>query len=146
VVASSTVKADKPGAGQANVLERLFRMRESGTTAGTEVLAGLTTFLVMSYIIFVNPLIQSFAGVQGLEGQGLPFAATMAATCLTAGVLTIAIGLYANYPFALAAGMGLNAVVAFQLVAGMKLSWPEAMGVIFIEGLVITILVLTRFR
>ncbi len=102
--------------------------------------------MVMAYIIFVNPTILGYVGVPGLEGKGLPFAATLTVTCLTAGVLSIAMGLYTNYPFALASGMGLNAVVAFELVAGRGLSWPEAMAVIFYEGLLITILVLTRFR
>jgi AGZA family xanthine/uracil permease-like MFS transporter len=112
----------------------------------TEVRAGATTFMVMAYIIFVNPLILGFAGVPGLEGQGLPFAATLTVTCLSAGLLTIAMGLASNYPLALAPGMGLNAVVAFELVAGRGLTWPQAMTVVFLEGLVITVLVLTRFR
>ena len=107
---------------------------------------GLTTFMVMAYIIFVNPAILGFAGSPGLQGQGPGFAATQAATCLVAGVMTMAMGLLANYPLALASGMGLNAAVAFQLVAGMKLPWPAAMGVIVLEGVVITILVLTGFR
>jgi AGZA family xanthine/uracil permease-like MFS transporter len=113
---------------------------------GREARAGLTTFMVMAYIIFVNPAILSFSGVPGLEGKGAPFAATQAATCLVAGLLTMAMGLWTNYPLALASGMGLNAVVAFQLMAGMKLSWQGAMGVVFLEGLVITVLVLTGFR
>ena len=102
--------------------------------------------MVMAYIIFVNPAILSFAGIPPLQGQGPSFAATQAATCLVAGVLTIAMGLVTNYPLALASGMGLNAVVAFQLVAGMKLPWTAAMGVVLLEGLVITVLVLTGFR
>jgi len=113
---------------------------------GTEVRAGATTFMVMAYIIFVNPLILGYAGVPGLEGQGLPFAATLTVTCLTAGLLSIAMGLVTRYPFALAPGMGLNAVVAFELVAGRGLTWPQAMTVVFLEGLAITVLVLTRFR
>lgn len=108
--------------------------------------AGATTFMVMAYIIFVNPLILGFAGVPGLEGRGLPFAPTLTVTCLTAGVLSIAMGLVSRYPFALAPGMGLNAVVAFDLVAGRGLSWPQAMTVVFLEGVLITVLVLTRFR
>ena len=116
------------------------------TTAATEVRAGITTFMVMAYIIFVNPIILGYVGVPGLEGKGLPFAATLTVTCLTAGVLSIAMGLASNYPFALAPGMGLNAVVAFELVAGRGLSWPQAMTVVFLEGIVITVLVLTRFR
>ena len=128
------------------MLDDYFGLSQRGTTAGQEARAGLTTFMVMAYIIFVNPAILSFSGVPGLEGKGAPFAATQAATCLVAGLLTIAMGLWTNYPLALASGMGLNAVVAFQLMAGMKLSWQGAMGVIFLEGLVITALVLTGFR
>jgi AGZA family xanthine/uracil permease-like MFS transporter len=112
----------------------------------TEVRAGLTTFMVMAYIIFVNPIILGFVGIPGLEGKGLPFAATLTATCLTAGLLSIAMGLTSNYPFALAPGMGLNAFVAFELVAGKGLTWPQAMAVVVLEGVVILLLVLTRFR
>ncbi|MCC7105820.1 MAG: NCS2 family permease, partial [Chloroflexi bacterium] len=124
----------------------LFQVRERGSTVGAEVRAGITTFMVMAYIIFVNPLVLTFAGIPGLEGKGPPFAATVAATCLAAGLMTIVMGLWTNYPLALAPGMGINAVVAFQLVAGMGLTWQAAMGVIFLEGLIITILVLTGFR
>jgi adenine/guanine/hypoxanthine permease len=112
----------------------------------TEIRAGATTFMVMAYIIFVNPLVLGYVGVPGLEGQGLPFVPTLTVTCLTAGLLSIAMGLFSRYPFALAPGMGLNAVVAFDLVAGRGLTWPQAMTVVFLEGLVITGLVLTRFR
>ena len=128
------------------MLEQWFKLRENRTTVGTEVVAGLTTFMVMAYIIFVNPAILSFAGIKDLAGQGPPFAPTLAATCLVAGVMTAAMGLVANYPFAIASGMGLNAVVAFQLIASLRLPWPAAMGVIFLEGVAITILVLTGFR
>jgi AGZA family xanthine/uracil permease-like MFS transporter len=110
------------------------------------VRGGLTTFMVMAYIIFVNPAILSFAGVPALHGQGPPFAATQAATCLVAGAFTIAMGVVANYPLAVAPGMGLNAAVAFQLIAGLKLPWPAAMGVVFLEGAAITALVLTGVR
>ena len=128
------------------MLEQMFALRARGATVGTEVLAGATTFMVMAYIIFVNPAILSFTGVPGLMGQGPGFAPTLAATCLVAGVMTALMGLVTNYPLAMASGMGLNAVVAFQLVAGLKLPWPAAMGVITLEGLVITVLVLTGFR
>jgi adenine/guanine/hypoxanthine permease len=128
------------------ILERWFRLRERATDVGTEVRAGLTTFMVMAYIIFVNPIVLGYVGVPGLEGKGLPFAATLTATCLTAGVLSIAMGWWTNYPFALAPGMGLNAVVAFELVAGRGLTWPQAMTIVFLEGVVIALLVLTRFR
>jgi AGZA family xanthine/uracil permease-like MFS transporter len=116
------------------------------TSLGTEVRAGLATFMVMAYIIFVNPIVLGYVGVPGLEGKGLPFSATLTVTCLTAGVMSILMGFTTNYPFALAPGMGLNAVVAFELVAGRGLTWPQAMTVVFLEGVVITILVLTKFR
>ncbi len=128
------------------MLERYFELRARGASLGGEVLAGLTTFMVMAYIIFVNPAILSFASVPALRGQGPPFAPTLAATCLVAAVMTAAMGLATNYPLAIASGMGLNAVVAFQLVAGLRLPWPAAMGVILLEGLAITALVLTGFR
>ncbi|HEV8676110.1 MAG TPA: NCS2 family permease [Methylomirabilota bacterium] len=128
------------------MLEAYFKLREHGTTVGVEVLAGLTTFMVMAYIIFVNPAILSFAGVPALQGQGPPFAATLAATCLVAALMTAAMGLVTNYPLAIASGMGLNAAVAFQLIAGHKLPWPAAMGVIFLEGVAITLLVLVGVR
>jgi AGZA family xanthine/uracil permease-like MFS transporter len=128
------------------VLDRAFGLGERGATVGGEIRGGLTTFMVMAYIIFVNPAILSFAGIPPLQGQGPPFAAVQGATCLVAGVMTIAMGLVANYPLALAAGMGLNAAVAFQLIAGLKLPWPAAMGVVFLEGIVLTVLVLTGFR
>ena len=128
------------------MLERWFEIGRRGATVGGEVRGGLTTFMVMAYIIFVNPAILSFAGIPPLQGQGPSFPATQAATCLVAGAATIAMGLAANYPLAVASGMGLNAVVAFQLIAGMKLPWTAAMGVVVLEGLVITVLVLTGFR
>src|SRR5687768_8326001 len=100
--------------------------------------------MVMSYIIVLNAVILT-SGAQ-IAGQELPFAAVVTATCLVAGVMTLAMGLYANFPLAIAPGMGLNSVVAFQLIAGQGLPWQAAMGVIFLEGVLITILVLTGFR
>src|SRR5262247_3908879 len=128
------------------LVSRYFGFKERSTNLATEVRAGCTTFMVMAYIIFVNPIVLGFTGVPGLDGKGLPFAPTLTVTCLAAGLLSIAMGLASNYPFALAAGMGLNAVVAFDLVAGRGLTWPQAMTVVFLEGAAITVLVLTRFR
>lgn len=128
------------------LLERLFHLRARGTTVTIEVRAGVTTFMVMAYIIFVNPAILSFAGIADLESQGLSFPAVSAATALLAGLLTIAMGLFSNYPLAMAAGLGLNAVAAFQLRAQLGLSWEAVMGVFFWEGLFILILVLTGLR
>jgi len=129
-----------------SALAGFFDFTGRGTTLGAEIRAGLTTFMVMAYIIFVNPIVLGYVGVPGLDGKGLPFAATLTVTCLTAGVLSILMGLTTNYPLALAPGMGLNAVVAFELVLGRGLSWPQAMTVVFLEGVVIALLVLTKFR
>ena len=124
-------------------LDSFFKLTERGTSVGTEVRAGLTTFMVMAYIIFVNPNILSTGP---LDGVGPPFLPTVVATALAAGILTIAMGLVANYPFALAAGLGLNAVVAFELILGRGFTWQEAMAVIIWEGLIILVLVLTGLR
>jgi adenine/guanine/hypoxanthine permease len=121
-------------------LDRYFKISERGSTVRTEVIAGVATWLTMAYILFVNPQIL------GLGGHGLDFGQVLTVTALVAGVATIAMGLYANYPFAIAAGLGLNAFVAFTLVAADKLSFPDAMGVIVAEGILITIFVLTGVR
>jgi AGZA family xanthine/uracil permease-like MFS transporter len=121
-------------------LDRFFSISARGSTPRIEVLAGVTTWLTMAYILFVNP------AILGLGGNGLPFPQVLTVTALTAGVLTILMGVVANYPFALAAGLGLNAFVAFTLVGGQNLTFPEAMGVIVAEGILITILVLTKVR
>ena len=104
----------------------------------TEVIAGMTTFITMAYIIFVNPAI--------LSSTGVSFESIALATCIGAGLMTIFMGIYAKYPFALAPGMGLNAVVAFTLCKQMGLSYSVAMGIIVIEGLIVTIFVLTKIR
>ena len=106
----------------------------------------MTTFIVMSYIIFVNPAILSFAGVEGLEEIGLPFDGVLASTCLVAGVMSIVMGLVTNRAYAIAPGLGLNAVVAFTLVATEGLGFPEAMGIVVMEGALVTALVLLGMR
>jgi len=128
------------------MLKKYFCFQERQTNLETELLAGITTFMTMAYIIFVNPQILNFFGDPSLQSLALPVSATMTVTCLTAGILCIAMGLFTNYPIAMAAGMGLNAVVAYQLVLGSKLSFASAMGIIVMEGIIITILVLTGFR
>jgi adenine/guanine/hypoxanthine permease len=115
-----------------------FKFSERGTTFGTEVRAGITTFMVMVYIVALNGII--IAAPLGLDPV-----AVAAGTALVAGVMTIAMGLFTNYPFALAAGLGLNAVVAFSLPA-LGMTPAQAMGVVVIEGVVITILVLAGLR
>lgn len=122
-------------------LDRYFHISERGSTVRTEVMAGITTWLTMAYILFVNPQILALP-----DGTGLPFPAALTATALCAGAMTILMGVVGKYPFALAAGLGLNAFVAFSLVLGNGLTFPQAMGVIVAEGALITILVLTNVR
>ena len=119
-------------------LDSYFKLTERGTTVGREVRAGLATFMVMAYIIFVNANI--------LSATGLDPAAVAAGTALLAGLLSIAMGLVSNYPVALAAGLGINGAVAFGLVLGQGLSPAGAMGVIVLEGLVVLALVLVGLR
>ncbi len=127
-------------------LDSFFKLTERGTTVGTEMKAGLATFMVMSYILFLNPIILSnmFAGDEAAAGAFIPAAA--AATALVAGLLSILMGLVANYPIALAAGLGINGAVAFGLVLGQGLTPAGAMGVIVLEGLVVLLLVLVGLR
>ena len=122
---------------------RYFQIAARGTSVRTEVIAGITTFMTMAYILFVNP---SILGDQALGAAGLPFGPVLTVTALVAGVMTIAMGVVSNYPFAIAPGLGLNAFVAFSLVLGNGLTFPQAMGVIVTEGLLITLLVVTGFR
>src|SRR3990170_3390295 len=129
-----------------NILERFFHLQRLNTNFKVELLAGITTFLTMSYIIFVNPLFLSFFGDPNLKNLALPFSASMTATCLASALMCIFMGLWTNYPFALAPGMGLNAVVSYQMVLSLGLSWPQAMGVIVLEGIAITILVISGLR
>ena len=131
---------------ETGLLERRFKFAANGTTIGRDTMAGVTTFIVMSYIIFVNPQILSFAGIEGLSEIGLPFNQVLAVTCLVAGVMTIIMGVYTNRAYAIAPGLGLNAIVAFTLVAGAGLSFPQAMGLVVVEGIAVTILVLTGVR
>jgi len=122
-----------------------FKFGERGTTVGREVKAGVATFMVMVYIVAVNPGILSAALPPGSDVPGFLVAAA-AATALIAGIMTIAMGLIANYPLALAAGLGINGVVAFGLALGAGLGLAGAMGVIVWEGIVVTILVVVGLR
>ena len=113
-------------------LDRTFQLNANGTTVRTEVLAGFTTFLTMAYIVLVNPSI--------LGAAGMPVAGVAAATCLAAGVGCLLMGLIANYPIALAPGMGLNAYFAFTVVKGMGIPWETALGLVFISGVLFLVL------
>jgi adenine/guanine/hypoxanthine permease len=140
----------KPSATGGTSLDRFFHITERGSTVRTEIIAGLATWLTMAYIIFLNPAI--LGQVPDRAGEFVSGGATFnvvpiaTATALVAGILCLLMGGYANYPFAMAAGLGLNGFVTFTLVATFGLSWDQAMGVIVWEGICITILVLTRFR
>ena len=120
------------------MLERLFRLRENKTTARTEVVAGLTTFMTMAYILAVNPFFLSCAG--------MPKGGVLVATALAAFVGTMLMAAFANYPFVLAAGMGLNAYFAFTVCGDMGYSWPFALLAVFVEGLVFLALSVTPVR
>ncbi len=127
-------------------MESFFKFKERGTNLRTEVLAGVVTFMTMAYIIFVNPglLSAAFGATPAAQAAWIPALAT--ATTLGAAAMCIAMGVFANRPFALASGMGLNAVVAFSIIIGLKVPWQVGMSVIFVEGIVILILVLTGLR
>jgi AGZA family xanthine/uracil permease-like MFS transporter len=119
-------------------LERRFAIAERGSTVRVELLGGVSTFLTMCYILFVNPAILSAAGV--------PFQGVAVATALAACVTTAAMALFTNYPFALATGLGLNAVVAFDIILGRKVAWPVGMSCIVLEGLIALICVILGLR
>lgn len=119
-------------------MEAFFKIKERGSTVQTEVIGGLTTFLAMAYIVAVNPAI--------LMDAGVPFNAALTSTCIGAAVATIAMGLIANRPIALASGMGINAVVSYGMCASLGIDWRIAMAVVFLEGVVILGLVLGGFR
>ncbi len=120
------------------MLERFFQLREHGTTVRTEILAGVTTFLTMSYIIFVNPEI--------LSSTGMDKSAIFVATCLAAALGTLIMAFLANWPIGMAPGMGLNAFFAFTVVAALGYSWQQALGAVFISGVIFLILTLTGIR
>jgi AGZA family xanthine/uracil permease-like MFS transporter len=126
-------------------MDKFFKFQERGTNLRTEVLAGVVTFMTMAYIIFVNPGLLSAAFGAGAAGAAwIPALAT--ATTVGAGIMCLSMGFFANRPFALASGMGLNAVVAFSIIIGLKVPWQVGMSVIFVEGVVITLIVLTGLR
>lgn len=120
------------------MLERLFKLRENGTTVRTEIIAGLTTFLSMSYIIFVQPAV--------LSAAGMDFGSVMMATCISSAVACLVMAFFANYPVALAPGMGENFYFVFTVVLGMGIAWQSALGAVFISGVIFIILTFLHVR
>jgi AGZA family xanthine/uracil permease-like MFS transporter len=120
------------------MLERLFHVRELGSTPAREALGGFTTFLTMSYIVVVNPIF--------LTAAGMPLEGAIAATCVSAGLATLLMAFLANYPIALAPGMGLNAFFAYNLCLGAKVPWPTALGIVFWSGALFVLLTVSGLR
>src|SRR5439155_7176206 len=117
---------------------RYFGLTQNGTNIRTEFIAGVTTFLTMAYIVFVNPTI--------LANAGMDKGAVFVATCIAAAVSTLIMAFYANYPIALAPGMGLNAFFAFSLVLTYKYTWQQALAFVFISGVLALIISVTPLR
>ena len=120
------------------LLERVFHLRENETTVRRELLAGLTTFMTMAYVVVVNPRI--------LAEGGMPVEGVLFATCISAALATLVMGLWANYPIALAPGMSLNAYFTYSIVIGRGVPWQTALGVVFLSGLLFLLLTLTNVR
>ena len=121
-----------------HALDRYFGLTESGTSVRTELIAGVTTFLTMVYIVFVN--------LQILGNAGMDKGAVFAATCIAAAVSTLVMALYANYPIALAPGMGLNAFFAFTVVISYKYTWQQALAAVFCSGVLFLLISVFRLR
>jgi adenine/guanine/hypoxanthine permease len=120
------------------LLERLFKLSENNTTVRRELIAGLTTFMTMAYIIVVNPRM--------LADTGMPIEGVLFATCISAAAATLVMGLWANYPIALAPGMSLNAYFTYSIVIGRGVPWQTALGVVFLSGILFFVLTLTKVR
>jgi adenine/guanine/hypoxanthine permease len=120
------------------LLERIFHLSEHKTTVRTELLGGLTTFMAMAYIVIVNPRI--------LGEAGMPVEGVLFATCVSAALATLVMGVWANYPIALAPGMSLNAYFTYSIVIGRGVPWQTALGVVFLSGSLFLILTLTNIR
>ncbi|MCL2463759.1 MAG: NCS2 family permease [Micrococcales bacterium] len=143
-MSSTTTAPQRSSGGSTNAFDRFFHITERGSSIGTEIRGGFVTFFTMAYIIVLNPII-----LGGKDGGGnvLAAPATIAATtALVAGVMSIVMGVGANYPLALATGLGINSVVAFSIAPMAGWSWQDAMGIVVMEGILMLILVLTGFR
>src|SRR5215510_9910701 len=130
--------AVNPPSREQHLLERYFKLSENHTTIRREMLGGLTTFVTMAYIVVVNPQILAQAG---MPSEGVVFA-----TCISSAVASLVMGLYANYPIAMAPGMSLNAYFTYSVCIGMGIPWRTALGVVFLSGMLFVLLTLTRIR
>lgn len=124
-------------------MDKFFKLKESGTTVSTEVMAGITTFFAMAYIIFVNPAMLSLAGT---AENPMPTGAVFLATIIASAIGTLIMGLVANVPYALAPGMGLNAFFTFTVCAGLGFTWQQALAMVFICGLINVLITVTKIR
>src|SRR5690349_7870837 len=120
------------------MIDRYFGVTTAGSTIRTEIIAGATTYLAMAYIVFVNPVI--------LADAGMDKGAVFVATCLAAALATLLMALLANYPLALAPGMGINAYFTYSVVKGLHYSWEVALGAVFLSGFLFLIISVTRIR
>jgi AGZA family xanthine/uracil permease-like MFS transporter len=123
---------------ETGLIERVFHLAENQTTISRELLGGLTTFMAMAYVVVVNPRI--------LGEAGMPVEGVLFATCLSAAIATLVMGIWANYPIALAPGMSLNAYFTYSIVLGRGVPWQTALGVVFLSGLLFLVLTLTNIR
>src|SRR5580698_9118726 len=123
---------------QNSLIERVFHVAENNSTISRELLGGLTTFMAMAYVVVVNPRI--------LGEAGMPVEGVLFATCLSAAVATLVMGIWANYPIAVAPGMSLNAYFTYSIVIGRGVPWQTALGVVFLSGLLFLLLTLTNVR
>src|SRR5262245_22461512 len=141
---ADTAVAEKPAPPKesSSWFDRFFEISARGSTVGREIRGGLATFFTMAYIVVLNPLI--LAAGADKAGTHLSIPQVAAATALVAGVMTILMGVVGRFPLALAAGLGVNAIVAYEIAP--RMTWADAMGLVVIEGLVITVLVLTGLR
>lgn len=148
---TSTLPASPGGTSSSSALDRFFTITERGSTVGRELRGGLVTFFTMAYIVVLNPLIigtqaDSTGGFLGGGDIGRAKLLVAAGTALVAGVMTILMGIVANFPLALATGLGLNAFVAYGIAKLPQMTWADAMGLVVMEGIIITVLVMTGFR
>lgn len=120
------------------MLEKLFKIKERGSSVRNEVIAGVTTFLAMAYILAVNP--------NYLSAAGIPVGAAFSATAISAGIATLCMAFFANYPVALASGMGLNAFFAFTVCGAMGYPYQVALTAVFVEGIIFIVISAFKFR